>query len=883
MAARSRQRTALMRRTPGSTLRLAYGPEPMRDRLLSAKTAVPFLFFLSGAAALVYESLWMRQFALVFGNTTYSVTVTLAAFMGGIALGSRLIAGLPVRNPARLYALAEAGAGATALATLFLLRELPHWYGSLASALPAPLEMALRIFSAAVVIGPTTVLLGFTFPLLADFLNRAGDGMHAGIGALYRVNTVGGAAGVLSAGFLLLPALGVTGLFVAAAATDLVIGAVFWVLAPPALPRAAASEPAPRRAAPEPGPQGGRQDALFALLAFCSGAGSFGLEVLCTRSLALVIGSSYYSFNTMLAAFLLGIVLGALIYGLLAPRRPLLLAGALFAALGLLALVEVALLGALPRLYFDLMSRLGSSFLAYQAAGFALSLLAMLPLTTLFGITFPLLARLQGGLDARGVSGRLYLWNTLGSILGALAAGFLLVPLTGLQASFVWCAGVLLLPGLLALLAALPRRVALRAASGPAAAALLAAAGLFYRPWDLLLMTSGVYKYGLEWRGLIRDGRTLQEGLRKYRTLLFYREGREAVVSVTRSAAGTFLAINGKIDAGTQADTATQKLLAHLPLALHPAPSTAFIVGWGSGCTAGSAALYPLREIHCAEIEPAVFDTAPLFEQLNRGVQRDPRFRILRRDARSLLLAGGRRYDVIISEPSNPWVSGMASLFTSEFYRIVAERLEEGGVFCQWFHYYDLGLQDIRVQAATFCRRFPYASLWLVPPSAGPEGQPTPVGDILLLGSLKPLPLDFRRVQAAWSLPGVREDLRAAGIRDELELLAAWSADRADLLAFAGRAPENTDERPLLELSAPRGLYSASNSREQRLAMYEALAAVGRDPLPPLTNHPALSAVDSGAAAGSAAAVYERLAALYQARLQPLRARRLAEAARGLR
>jgi spermidine synthase len=508
----------------------------------------------------------------------------------------------------------------------------------------------------------------------------------------------------------------------------------------------------------------------------------------------------------------------------------------------------------------------------------------MLPLTTLFGITFPLLARLQGGQDAREISGRLYQWNTLGSILGALGAGFLLVPLAGLQASFIWCAGLLLLPGLLALLAALPRRgaqpqrAALRTAAGLAAAALLAGVGLFYRPWDLLLMTCGIYKYGLEWRGLIPDGRTLQESLRKYRSLLFYREGREAVVSVTRSAAGTFLAINGKIDAGTQADTATQKLLAHVPLALHPSPRTAFIVGWGSGGTAGSAALHPLREIHCAEIEPAVFETAPLFEELNRGVQGDPRFTVHLQDARSLLLAGGPRYDVIISEPSNPWVSGMASLFTAEFYRIVAERLEDGGVFCQWFHYYDLGLQDIRVQVATFCRRFPYASLWLVPPSAGGmDGRPTPVGDILLLGSLRPLPLDYRRVRAAWSIPGVRQDLDAVGIRDELDLLAIWTADRADLQAFAGRAPENTDERPLLELNAPRGLYSASNSREQRLAMYGALAAVGRDPMPPLENHPALGS------AGSAGAVYERLAGLYEARLQPARARRLAEAAKGLR
>jgi spermidine synthase len=521
------------------------------------------------------------------------------------------------------------------------------------------------------------------------------------------------------------------------------------------------------------------------------------------------------------------------------------------------------------------MNRLGSSFFAHQAAGFGLSLLAMLPLTTLFGISFPLLAHLPAGTDAREISGRLYLWNTLGSILGALATGFLLVPRVGLQAGFVWMAGLLLAPGVLALLAAWPRRAAAKLAVGLAAAALLAGAALFYRPWDRLLMTAGIYKYGLEWRQLIPDGRTLQEALRSYRTLLFYREGREAVVSVTRSSAGTFLAINGKIDAGDQADTATQKLLAHVPLTLHPGPRSAFIIGWGSGSTAGAAALHPLQAIHCAEIEPAVFDAAPFFQELQHGVQRDERFTVHLQDARNVLATSASRYDVIISEPSNPWVSGMSSLFTDDFYRIAAERLEEGGVFCQWFHYYDLGLGDIRVQLATFCRRFPHASLWLVPPARSAQaGQATPVGDMLLLGSFRPLPLDYGRAQEVLRSAEIREDLRRVGIEDELALLAVWAADREDLLAFAGEVPLNTDDRPFLELNAPKGLYSASNTRDQRLAMYGTLAGQGSRALPPLVNPPAWT---------GSASVRERLAALYEDWLLPARARRLRESAGGLR
>jgi hypothetical protein len=300
---------------------------------------------------------------------------------------------------------------------------------------------------------------------------------------------------------------------------------------------------------------------------------------------------------------------------------------------------------------------------------------------------------------------------------------------------------------------------------------------------------------------------------------------------------------------------------------LHPDPRRVFIVGWGSGCTAGSAALYPVQAIDCAEIEPRVFRTAPFFQNLNFEVQKDPRFAISFKDARNLLLTSGRTYDVIISEPSNPWVSGMSSLFTSDFYAIALERLASDGIFCQWFHYYDLTLPDVKVQIKTFCRYFPYVSLWLVPPRPVAEGEKAvPIGDILLVGSRNPMSLDYRRVSEAFRDPAIRRDLNSVSVENELSFLLNCAADQEDLKAFAGSAPLNTDDLPYIELNAPKGLYAAaSHVLEDQFRIYEALAGSGRSALPPIENY---SDLDS-------AEVHTRMAQLLRGKLQKERAGRL--------
>lgn len=783
-------------------------PDPFR--WIAALVAV------SGASGLVYQSLWVRSFGLVFGNTTDAVALVLATFMGGLALGSTMAARRPSRDPLLAYARVEMAIGATALLTVPLLRALPALYSGIAGrlGLEGAADLALRALAAGVILLPTTILMGAAVPLAVEFLARRAGGLRASFGRLYLANTLGGAVGVALAPFVLLPALGVSGTLVAAALANLAAGAVArrWSLAngtsaPPAESRVSLDRPVARDRPPLP-------VAMVLALAFASGAFTFGVEVIWTRSFALVIGSSVYAFHLMLLAVLLGLAGGTLIHErlrhLLARPEPVL--GWLFVGAGVATVLGAVALGRLPGVFFYLMKGLPVSFAAHQAASFLLCLALMLPVTVPLGLTFPLLAAAAqpAGLPAQATAGRLYAWNTAGALAGALAAGFVLVPSLGLQSSYVALGGLAAVAGAGALAWSRPWALVPRLATVVVLAILAAVAAPRFRTWDPIVMTSGIYKYGLEWRE--RAGFDLGH-LSADRTLLFYEEGREAVVAVAeRPGTGRrFLSVNGKTDAGSGAeDVLTQRFIAHVPLLIHPAPKRVLVVGWGAGATAASAALYPVDTLECVEIEPATWRAAPLFEALSGQVRRDPRFRIVFRDGRSHLLRSPPSWDVMVSEPSNPWISGVSNLFTRDFYEIVRGRLAPGGVFGQWFHYYNLDPADVKVELATFASVFPHVSLWLVPPITGADGGSL-TADLLLVGSSEAHALDFERLRRAFAGP-VGEDLRATGVvRDEVSVVATWAMDRdallrwtADAAAFPRGTPLNTDDQPRIELRAPR-------------------------------------------------------------------------------
>lgn len=869
----------------------------------AAARALPWLVALSGAAALIYESIWLRSFGLIFGGTTSAVAMVLAVFMGGLAIGSALVARRQVGDPLRAYARLELSTAGAALLTLPLLRVLPWAYGALvARGEPsAGVEHAGIAVLAALVVLPATILLGATVPLAVEFLSRAGVEVHAGFGRLYLLNTLGGALGVALAPFVLIPALGVRGTLVLAAALSLFVGGVALRLARELAPLPASASAADAAASGSTPGVG-----LGPALAFVSGAATFGVEVVWTRSYALVIGSTVFAFSLVLLAVLLGIAAGSALYGArLAPRgeaapageaggtlragagrragvqQPARAAGLLFVAAGLAVLAGQWAIGRLPIVSLLALEQLPVSFAAHQLSFLGLCFATLLPVTLVLGLTFPLLLHLQAATrdGAQRAAGRLYAWNTAGAIAGALAADLVLVPRLGLQPPYLVFAGLLVAGGAFALAASAPRGRLL----APLAAAALVLAALpivpRWRPWDPVLVSAGVHRYGLEWIHRIDSPWRLAGWLREQRRLLFYREGREAVVAVSEPLSGArrFLSVNGKTDAGSGTeDVVTQKFIAHVPMLLHPGPRRVLVIGWGAGATAAAAAAHPLERLDCVEIEPATWEAASFFPQFARPLERDARFAIVFRDGRNHLLRSREAFDLIVSEPSNPWITGVSNLFTREFLEAARARLAPGGLFAQWFHYYNLDPADVKVEIKTFLSVFEHASLWLVPPVGPAQGIKSLGADMLLVGGDGPQRLDWPRLERAFADAALGAELRSAQVlQDPLSLAATWTMGRPEMerfsedrAAFPGGTPLNTDDHPYLEFVAPRRtVVRPSEAARQATAQYAAMGAAAGAVPGMLGSVPALEA--GGA---SAAAFLRELAERQVTAVQPERA-----------
>jgi spermidine synthase len=383
-----------------------------------------------------------------------------------------------------------------------------------------------------------------------------------------------------------------------------------------------------------------------------------------------------------------------------------------------------------------------------------------------------------------------YATNTIGAVSGSLAAGFVLIPRLALQGTLQLVSGMLIAAAVLVLAAAA------RTWWGrlPGAAASLAAVLLLMSstPWDRDLLASGPYMYAPFVPADLDLTTQLKAG-----TLLYYREGASATVSVKRLTGTTTLAVDGKVDASNRGDMLTQKIIAHLPLLVHEAPRQVAIVGLGSGVTAGSALTHPIERADVLEISPEVVEASAFFIAENRDALKDPRLRLIVGDGRSHLQLSRERYDVIISEPSNPWIAGVAALFTREFFEAARGRLAPGGVLCHWANAYSISEPDLRSIIATFQSVFPQGTVWLV----GND-------DVLMLGSDGPIDDRLSRLAVHVDRPGVRADLASVDVRDAFSVLSLFVAGPSAIGQYTSGAQLLTDDTMRLEFSAPRELHS---------------------------------------------------------------------------
>ncbi len=788
----------------------------------AASAALPIvivLFVLSGAAGLTYEVIWIRSLTLIFGKTVHAASAVLVAFMAGLALGSAAGGRFVDRarfSPLKLYAMLEAGIGLWALLLPMVMAGVGMIYKALAGPfdhLPVWLSL-VRFVLATAALMPATFCMGATLPALSRWAVRDQSQVGSRLGLLYALNTLGGVAGCLAAGFFLLEWLGLSGTTWAAVAGNLVVAALALALAQrEAVPEPAGHEPA----AGATEPAGAKRLWMVMTGVFLGGFAALALEVTWTRTLQLVFGSTTYSFSAMLSVFLTGIGIGSLLMTPLAPRlkRPWIAMGLLQAGIGLFVMVGVRLLDRLPDLYLRFMAWQGLTWPAEMQAKFLLSTLVMLPPTLLSGAVWPVAVRLAAPAASRVASaaGSLYAANTAGSIAGSLAGAFLLLPILGMQWSLLAVSLLLVACGVWFCIAEpVPRRTWF-----PAVSLILIAVCFTHlgsSAWDRRVMTSGAYFMP---RAYLDDNNqpVLRERLREMR-LLYYAEG------VTTTPAVAILGdINkaffndGKIEGATALDgMRLQRMLGHLPFVLRERPAQlALNIGLGSGITVGAMGVHRPARLDCAEIEPVVVQAARLFDPESFSVLDRPELRLIYNDGRNHLMVTPERYDAISSAPFAPLVGGAASLYSLEHFRLVRDRLAPGGLTAQFLPLYQLAPRDYRTIMRTFAEVFPDATVWFT----GVE--------TILIGGAGPLRIDWAALAAGTSDVPVAVSLRQIGLEDPARLLATYCFRVSDVAYDLRDAPLNTDDQPLIEFSAPRS--HLTNTVRENLAW---VAQRRRDP-----------------------------------------------------
>lgn len=761
---------------------------------------VSILFFLSGATGLLYEVVWAKYLSLTFGNTAMAYTVVLATFLGGLAIGNAIWGPRADRagRRLRLYGALEVGIGLLALASPHLLVLFSELYVAVArqGSVSPMAAVGLRLVLSALVLLLPTVLMGGTLPTLSRFATRSLGQLEGAVSWLYFLNSAGAVLGTLLAGFCLIPVYGLNTTIMIGGVVNIVIGLVCLTLKPKEESLGVQEHPRP-----QPGPITLTQIRMTYGAVFLSGCVSLAFEIAWIRLLSLVLGSSTYSFSIMLAAFISGIALGSW----LITRRILpgvssyLLLGLAELSIGLSIVLTLPVYERLPYYFLKiswLLNRTPTTFYIFEGIKFLFCFGLMLLPTTFIGMTLPLASRIvtQSAAEVGKGVGSIFSVNTVGNVLGAVVAGLVLLPLLGIQTLIGAGIAANLFIGFVILVTASQWSRKTRLAAIAGVLAIAAVFRLNSGAWDKRVMSSGEFR--------TREAPEYADyeeykSLFEAEDLLYYKDDSNMTVTVVRNKADDdlLLKVNGKVDATKEGDLPTQILLAQLPMCLKPEAREVLVVGLGSGITAGSVLRHPVERLDMVEISGAVVEAEWFFRPYNYSALLDPRLHLHVDDAKTILKVTRRRYDVIISEPSNPWIAGIGNLFSIEFYEEALAHLKEDGLIVQWFHTYEANDDILKLILRTFTSVFRHVTLWEVGP------------DILVLGSRKPLSVNSARTEAVFNKEEIRSDLKRIGIQYLSTLFSLHAASDSTVRQMAGKGELNSDFLPRLEYHAPKAFY----------------------------------------------------------------------------
>ena len=748
------------------------------------KPIVWLIFLFSGASGLVYEVVWTRQLTLVFGSTVFATSTVLTAFMGGLALGSYYLGRLADREsrPLRLYALLEVGIGVFALIWPLLLSMLNAVYILAYRGFNAEfysLSLIRFVLTFIVLLVPST-LMGGTLPILSRFFVNRLEKLGLNVGALYALNTFGAVVGCIAAGFFLIRFFGVQASIYLAAAINFAVAIIAFLLDRSCLQSAEAGGEAADDVQPAsdltPADTVSPIVLRLALWAFAvSGFCALSYEVFWTRILVFFLGSTTYAFSTMLAAFLFGIALGSFIFAWIADSVK-----ALVNMLGLvqigIGLAAVALIPAFGGLY-DISRTLQSVFGGARFWSFIACVIVMSVPTLLMGISFPLVARIYAVNTAKlGQSiGNVYALNTVGSILGAFCAGFIFIPLIGIRPGIVLMATLNVITGCILILRNEKRSRFFNGAAvgGTILTAGIAAIILFIANKPLFLK-SAIF-------------RTQRPG----DTIIDYKEEVDATVTTLKDDEDVhrlYVDTNQAADA-SRWDSPSHRVIAHLPLLLHPKPKRALVVGFGMGVTSYSIAQHGVR-VDAIEISKGVIDAARAhFSHVNHDVLDNPLFSHSVNDGRNYILMTERKYDMISTGIIHPLVSaGSSNIYTADFYRLCQRILTDDGIMCQWVPLHRVPEEHYKTIVRTFVQVFPHTTLWY---------KYTP-DFVILIGTPRPLKIDYKDFLARAQIPSIREGLAHDDL-DGMSLLDSFMMGERRVLEYVGDGQIHTDNRPHLE------------------------------------------------------------------------------------
>ncbi len=780
-------------------------------------------FVLSGATGLIYEVLWARMLGLVFGATTFAISAVLAAFMGGLALGSAWAGKLAARikRPLRAYGIIEIGIALYAIAVPLLFRLIDYFYAFIWEQFrPGFYSFSLWRFvlSCLVLLVPTT-LMGATLPILSAALLRSPDHKPTAVTRLYTCNLLGAIFGTVAAGFFLLPFLGVRLTIFTAAAINLVVGlaailidrqdekspAQDEAIEPPALIEEADEQvddaPTPARSTQFEG-----STKFWLLCAAVSGFVTISTQVAWTRVLTMIIGSSTYAFSLVVALFLLGLSIGAYLVARkkLTTNLPRSIMNVELATAVALVL-SIWMTNATPNLLIELGTSLQiNSWLGLLMLQMLIAALLILFPAILMGMVMPLVlvwaSKAGGDASVRQV-GRSYAVNTLGAIAGAFSTGFILIPKLSTRSTILFAATLCII---LAGFAYKPARedvdpdLRRSLTVGVTAASIVLL--LFIAPKmkldDLSIGAyDGLVRVLAKSRGSV--GEIKKPGPDIHR-LLWYREGPTATVSVRDDWGIRSMAVNGRTNASDRDDMPTQVMLGQLPILVAPRAETGLIVGYGSGVSVGSMLQSDIKSLECVELEPTAIEAGEYFNHVNNQPLSDPRLRVIIDDARTYLRVNPTQYDMIVSEPSHPWVPGVANLFTQEFFELGRSRLKDDGVFVQWLQIYQLSTESLRSVLATYKSVFPHVLVFRVEGAA--KGK-----DLILVGSRQPLTLE--RIGERMQNERVTKELSRIKINSPADLETWFVCDETQLAPAVDGAVINTDDNMRVENRAPREAF----------------------------------------------------------------------------